>query len=41
MTPENLRVLIEAGENLEVEFKGEEHGFMGTLFTSLIKSPIF
>jgi hypothetical protein len=41
MTPEDLRVLIEAGENLEVEFKGEEHGFMGTLFTSLIKSPIF
>jgi hypothetical protein len=25
MTTENLRVLIEAGENLEVEFKGEEH----------------
>jgi predicted HTH transcriptional regulator len=25
MTPEDLRVLIEAGENLEVEFKGEEH----------------
>jgi len=25
MTPEDLRLLIEDGENLEVEFKGEEH----------------